>query len=248
MFDRIIQFSLQNRLFVIATAALLLVYGAYVIMTLPVDVLPDLNRPTVTIMTEAEGLAPEEVEMSISRPIETAMNGAPGVERVRSVSGIGLSIIYVEFGWNTDVYLDRQLVGERLQSVTEQLPEGIVPQLGPISSVMGQIMLIGIAADTTTPMELRSLADFTIRPRLLTIPGISQVIPIGGEVKQYQILVDRDRLKSFGVSIDDVERAARGSNLNTTGGYLESGAQEYLIRNIARATDGKDIELTVVRE
>ena len=248
MFDRIIQFSLQNRLFVIATAALLLVYGAYVIMTLPVDVLPDLNRPTVTIMTEAEGLAPEEVEMSISRPIETAMNGAPGVERVRSVSGIGLSIIYVEFGWNTDVYLDRQLVGERLQSVAGQLPEGIVPQLGPISSVMGQIMLIGIAADTTTPMELRSLADFTIRPRLLTIPGISQVIPIGGEVKQYQILVDRDRLKSFGVSIDDVERAARGSNINTTGGYLESGAQEYLIRNIARATDAEDIELTVVRE
>jgi CzcA family heavy metal efflux pump len=246
MFDRIIRFSLNNRLFVVAVAALLLVYGAYVIVNLPVDVLPDLNRPTVTIMTEAEGYAPEEVEALVSRPLEVSMNGAPGVERVRSVSGIGLSIVYVEFGWETDIYLDRQLVNERLQAASEQMPEGIVPQLGPISSVMGQIMLVGVSADTTSPMTLRTLSDFTIRQRLLTIPGIAQVIPIGGEVKQYQVVVSRDRLKAFGVSIDDVEKAARGSNLNTTGGYVESGAEEYLIRNIARASSIEDLRQTVV--
>jgi CzcA family heavy metal efflux pump len=248
MFDRIIQFSLHNRLFVVAAAALLLVYGTYVIIKLPVDVLPDLNRPTVTIMTEAEGFAPEEVETLISRPIEVAMNGAPGVERVRSVSGIGLSIVYVEFKWGTDIYLDRQLVNERLQAASAQLPEEIVPQLGPISSIMGQIMLVGLTADTTSAMQLRSLADFTIRPRLLTIPGIAQVIPIGGEVRQYQILIDHDRLKSFGVSIEEVEQAARQSNINTTGGYLESGSQEYLIRNIARVMSAEEIAETVVRE
>jgi CzcA family heavy metal efflux pump len=246
MFDRIIQFSLNNRLFVVALAALLLVYGTYVIISLPVDVLPDLNRPTVTIMTEAEGYAPEEVETLISRPLEVAMNGAPGVERVRSVSGIGLSIVYVEFGWDTDIYLDRQLVNERLQAASAQMPEAIVPQLGPISSVMGQIMLVGITADTTSPMTLRTLADFTIRLRLLTIPGIAQVIPIGGEVKQFQVIVGRDRLKAFGVSIEEVETAARGSNLNTTGGYVETASQEFLIRNIARATTIEDIAQTVV--
>ncbi|MBC8144487.1 MAG: efflux RND transporter permease subunit, partial [bacterium] len=247
MFDRIIQFSLNNRLFVVAFAALLLVYGVYVIVNLPVDVLPDLNRPTVTIMTEAEGFAPEEVETLISRPLEIAMNGAPSVERVRSVSGIGLSIVYVEFGWGTDIYLDRQLVNERLQSASAQLPDGIVPQLGPISSVMGQIMLVGLYADTTSPMALRTLADFTVRQRLLTIPGIAQVIPLGGEVKQFQVIISRERMKSFGVSIEDVETAARGSNVNTTGGYVESGSQEYLIRNIARASTIEDIEQTVVR-
>ncbi len=246
MFDRIIRFSLNNRLLVVAAAALLLVYGSWVIATLPVDVLPDLNRPTVTIMTESEGLAPEEVEMLVSRPLEVAMNGAPGVERVRSVSGIGLSIIYVEFGWGTDVYRDRQLVTERLQAASAQLPKGIVPQLGPVTSVMGQIMLVGLSADTTSPMRLRTLADGVIRRRLLTIPGIAQVIPIGGEVKQYQILVDRDRLAAFGLTIDEVERAARGANVNTTGGYVELGSEEYMIRNIARAATAEDIAATAV--
>ena len=240
MLDRIILFSLRNRLFVISAAALLLVYGTYVLLNLPVDVLPDLNRPTVTIMTEAEGLAPEEVETLVSRPIETAMNGAPGVERVRSVSGIGLSVTYVEFGWGTDIYLDRQLVNERLATASAQLPRGVIPQLGPISSVMGQIMLVGLSSDTTSPMALRSLADFTVRRRLLTIPGIAQVIPIGGEVKQYRIAVDRQKLRAFGISIGDVEAAAGGSSINTTGGYLESGAREYLIRNIARASGRED--------
>jgi CzcA family heavy metal efflux pump len=248
MLDRIILFSLRNRLVVISAAALLLVYGVYVLLSIPVDVLPDLNRPTVTIMTEAEGLAPEEVETLVSAPIETAMNGAPGVERVRSVSGIGLSVTYVEFGWGSDIYLDRQLVNERLATATASLPRSVVPQLGPISSVMGQIMLIGLSSETASPMELRSLADFTIRRRLLTIPGIAQVIPIGGEVGQYRIVVEREKLRAFGLSIGDVESAAGGSSINTTGGYLESGPRELLIRNIARANGPEEIAATVIRE
>ncbi|MEO5930473.1 MAG: efflux RND transporter permease subunit [Candidatus Kapaibacterium sp.] len=247
MLDRIILFSLRNRLFVVAAAALLMVYGTYTLLNLPVDVLPDLNRPTVTIMTEAEGLAPEEVETLVSRPLEVAMNGAPGVERVRSVSGIGLSIIYIEFGWGSDIYLDRQLVNERLQAASARLPRSVVPQLGPISSVMGQIMLIGLSADTTSPMQLRSLADFVVRQRLLTIPGIAQVIPIGGDVKQYQVLVDKEKMKAFGISLREVEEAAGGSNLNTTGGYLEMGPEEFLVRNIARTASIDDIASTVVK-
>lgn len=247
MLDKLIQFSLRNRLFVVAVAALLLVYGGFVITQLPVDVLPDLNRPTVTIMTEAEGFAPEEVETLVSTPIEVAMNGAPGVERVRSVSGIGLSIVYVEFDWNSDIYLDRQLVSERLQTVGASLPQGIVPQLGPVTSLMGQIMLVGLSADTTSPMTLRSIADFTIRRRLLTIPGVAQVIPLGGAVRQYRISIDHAKMRSYSVSLEDLERAARGANINTTGGYLEQGAQEYLIRNIARASSLEDIAGTVIK-
>jgi CzcA family heavy metal efflux pump len=247
MLDRIIQFSLRNRLFVVAAAALVMVYGVYVLMSLPVDVLPDVNRPTVTIMTEAEGYAPEEVEPLITQPMETALNGAPGVERVRSVSGVGLSIIYVEFGWNTDIYRDRQLVSERLQSVTATMPSGVVPQLGPVSSVMGEIMLIGLSSEEISPMDLRTVADFTLRRKLLTVPGVAQVIPIGGGVKQYQVLVNNNALQSYGLSIADVEKAVGQSNVNTTGGYLDKGGQEYLIRNIARTASTEDIANTVVR-
>lgn len=247
MLDRLIQFSIRNRLFVVALGALTLVYGAMVIARLPVDVLPDLNRPTVTIMTESEGFAPEEVEALVTRPLETSMNGAPGVERVRSVSGIGLSIVYVEFGWGTDIYRNRQLVNERLQVAASSLPKGTVPQLGPVSSVMGQIMLIGLSSDTTSAMELRSLADFTIRRRLLTIPGVAQVISIGGEVREYQIVIDPRRLKENGVTLDEVREAAGASNSNTTGGYVERNGEEYLIRNIARAHDLPDLGATVVK-
>ncbi|MDZ4746737.1 MAG: efflux RND transporter permease subunit [bacterium] len=247
MFDRIIAFSLNNRLLVVCAAGLLLVYGTYVLVNLPVDVLPDLNRPTVTIMTEAEGLAPEEVEALITLPLETAMNGAPGVERVRSVSGIGLSIVYVEFGWKTDVYLNRQLITERLQTTSARLPQGVTPVLGPISSVMGQIMMIGLTSDKQTPMDVRTYADFTIRRRLLAIPGVAQVIAIGGGVKQYQIFLNNSALMSFGVGAGDVETALQQSTRNTTGGYVEARGEEYLVRNIAATASLEDIANTVVK-
>src|SRR6187399_967034 len=187
MFTFLVTQSLRHRLIVLALAAVLVAYGAFTVTRLPVDVFPDLNKPTVTIMTEAEGLAPPEVEQLVSFPIETQMNGVPGVSRVRSVSGVGLSIVYVEFDWGTDIFRNRQLVAERLAQVQSQLPLNVTPQIGPISSIMGQILLIAVTSKTASPMEVREIADFTIRPRLLAVPGVAQVIPMGGEVRQYRI-------------------------------------------------------------
>jgi CzcA family heavy metal efflux pump len=245
MFDWLIRFSLKNRLFVVATAALVLVYGAYSLLKLPVDVFPDLNRPTVTIMTEAEGLAPEEVETLVTVPLERLLNGAPGVERVRSTSGIGLSVVYVEFAWSTDIYRNRQLVAERLASATEQLPEGIVPQMGPVASIMGEIMLVGVEGDGVSPMDLRTQADWVIRPRLLTIPGVAQVIPIGGEVRQVHVIVDPAKLAGAGLSLEDVARAVGDANKNSTGGYVDRRGLEFLVRALGRARPA-DIAKTVV--
>ncbi|MBI3518979.1 MAG: efflux RND transporter permease subunit [Bacteroidetes bacterium] len=244
MLNRLIKFSLHNRLFVIAFACLIMVYGVYTIINLPVDVLPDLNRPRVTIFLEANGMAPEEIETQVALPVEVALNGAPGVEVVRSSAAIGIGMVFVEFDWNTDVFRARQLVSERLQTV--QLPKGITPVMGPISSVMGQIMLVGVSADSTRSSELRTLADFTIRRRLMSIKGVSQVIPIGGERKQYQVLISSARLKQFGLSIDDIDRALSLTNQNTTGGFFDAYGSEVLIRNIGRANSLEDLKGTVV--
>lgn len=246
--NAIIKWALQNRLIVVAISALLLVWGGYVALNLPVDVFPDLNKPTITILTEANGLAPEEVETQVSYPIETVMNGVPGVSRVRSVSGIGLSIVYVEFDWGTDIYRNRQLVSEKITEAREQLPEGVSPFLAPISSIMGEIMLIAVSSKDgkTDPLELRTLADWTIRPRLLTITGVSQVIPIGGGVKQYQALVSPEKLKQFGITIEEVSTALEKSNANSTGGFVDAQSQEYLVRNLGRFYSIEELKQTVV--
>ena len=248
MFKAIIQSSLNQRLFVVAASLLLLVYGLLSLKQLPVDVFPDLNKPTVTLMTEAAGMAPEEVEQLISFPIETAMNGLPGVTRVRSVSGIGLSVVYVEFDWGTDIYRNRQQIAERLSLVKEQIPAGITPQMGPISSIMGEIMLIAMTADPAkaNPMQARELADWVVRPRLLTIAGVSQVIPIGGEVKQYRVTPDSANMGRLGITLEQMEATLKGFATNTSGGFLESLAQEYLIRNIGRTTRLEDLQDLVV--
>ncbi len=244
----IIKWSLDNRLIVVALAALVFVWGTYVALNLPVDVFPDLNKPTVTILVEAEGLAPEEVETQVSFPIETLMNGLPGVTRVRSQSGVGLSIVYVEFDWGTDVYRNRQLVTEKITQAKEQLPSGVAPFIAPISSIMGEIMLISVRSKdgTTSPLDVRTIADWTIRPRLLTIPGVSQVINIGGGVKQYQVLLSPEKLRQFGVTVKEVSSALEKSNQNSTGGFVESNSQEFLVRNLGRFYSIDELKQTVV--
>ncbi len=244
MLNKLILFSLKNRLLVVSMAALIMVYGVFTLIKLPVDVLPDLNRPRVTIFLEANGMAPEEIETQVNLPVETQLNGAPGVEVVRSVASPGLGMVFVEFDWKTEVYRARQLTAEKLQSV--KLPNGITPQMGPISSIMGQIMMMAITSDTTSPADLRTLADFTIRRRLLSVKGVSQVIPIGGERLQYQVLISSNKLRQYNLSINDVDNALQLTNLNTTGGFIDNKGSEVLIRNIGRANTLEDLKSTVV--
>jgi heavy-metal exporter, HME family len=241
MFNFLVSGSLRNRLFVLATAAILVVYGALTLRTLPVDVFPDLNRPMVTLMTEAEGLAPEEVETLVTFPLETTMNGMPGVSRVRSVSGVGLSIVYIEFDWGTNIYLNRQQITERLNIVREQLPRGVVPQMGPITSIMGEIMLIAVASETVSPMDLREQAEWVLRPRLLTIPGIAQVIPIGGEVRQFRVTLNLAQMTGLNINRMEIETALRQFGTNSAGGFVDQHAREYLIRNLGRTTKLADL-------
>ena len=248
MFDAIIRLALKQRLIVLGVSLLLVIYGALTVRQMPVDVFPDLNKPTVTLMTEAGGMAPEEVEQLVTFPIESSMNGMPGVTRVRSVSGVGLSIVYVEFEWGSDIYRNRQQISERLNLVREQLPEGIVPQLGPISSIMGEILLIALPADPAkvSPMQVREYADWVMRPRLLTVPGIAQVIPIGGEVRQYRVEIEPSQLQALGVERERLEAALRDFGANTSGGFLESQGREYLIRQIGRTSRIEDLRKLVV--
>ncbi len=244
MFNSIVRFSLRNRLFVLAAALMLMVYGAMTAWRTPVDVFPDLNKPVVTVLTEAGGMAPEEVEQLVSFPIETSLNGMPGVTRVRSVSGVGLSIVYAEFDWGTDIYRNRQLVSERITLVKEQLPGNISPVMGPVSSIMGEIMLIALPIDVakTDPMKAREYADFVLRPRLLSIPGVSQVIPIGGEVRQLRVEPDTARMAQFSVSLEQVTTALRGFAANTSGGFVDLNNREYLIRNLGRTNRLDDVK------
>lgn len=244
MFNFLIDASLKQRLLVLALSLVLIFYGGLTIRQMPVDVFPDLNKPTVTLLTESGGMAPEEVEQLVTFPIETAMNGMPGVTRVRSVSGIGLSVVFVEFDWGTDIFRNRQQVAERLSLVKEQLPQGIAPQMGPIASIMGEIMLIALPADPAhaNPMQVREYADWVMRPRLLTIPGVAQVIPIGGEVKQYRVEPDLAQMQALGVTLEQIESALRNYAANTSGGFLEQGAREYLIRNIGRTARLADLQ------
>lgn len=249
MLNAIIRFSLQNRMLVIAMAVFLLLYGGWQTYQLPIDVFPNLNRPRVVIMTEAPGMAPEEVETLITFPLETVLNGATGVVDVRTQSGVGLSVIYVEFDWGTDIYNDRQVVAERLALATDRLPPGASPQLMPISSIMGQIMVMGMVSEDgkTPPMELRTMADWVVRQRLLTIPGVSQVIVMGGQRKQFQVLVDPNNLLRYGVTLDEVKRALSESNQNTAGGYLdEQGPEELLVRSLGRVTSVEELQGIVV--
>ena len=249
MLNSIIQFSLRQQMLVIAIAVALIGFGTYQAMQMPIDVFPDLNRPRVVIMTEAPGMAPEEVESLITFPIETAMNGANGVEAVRSSSGVGISVIYVEFAYGTDVYTDRQIVAERMQMIQDRLPSGITPQLAPISSIMGQILMLAMWSDDpdTDPMKLRTEADWVVRQRLLTIPGVSQIFVMGGQRKQFQVRVDPSALLRFGVTLEQVEAAVRASNENATGGYLDQqGPSELLVRALGRIQTIEDLEKVVV--
>lgn len=249
MLNSIISFSLRYRLLVIAIALFISGYGTWLAVHTPIDVFPDLNRPRVVVMTEAPGLSPEEVESLITFPIETALNGANGVEAVRSSSGVGISVIYVEFGFDTDIFVDRQVVNERLQVMQGRLPEGVQPQLAPISSIMGQILMLGVISDNgqTSPLEMRTMADWVVRQRLLTVPGVAQIFTMGGGRKQFQVLVNPASLLEYGVTLAQVKEALVASNENATGGYLDQqGPNELLVRSLGRVRSLEDLKGVVV--
>ena len=292
MFNKIIRFSLNNRLLVLVASALLLVAGTYTATTMDVDVFPDLNAPTVTVMTEAKGMAPEEVERLVTFPIETAVNGATDVRRVRSSSTTGFSIVWVEFDWGTDIYRARQIVSEKIATVMDALPQHVgTPTLGPQSSILGEVLFVALTVDDelkinstgtheedenhpdgnnsqlsivkrsslpegksnsqlekTSLQDLRTLADWTIRPRLLATGGVAQVAVLGGEVKEYQILLSPEKMMHYGVSLSEVLEATRGMNQNATGGTLYEYGNEYIIRGMLSTNSVEEIGMTVVKQ
>lgn len=248
MLDKIIRFSLQNRAFVLMAAVLLMVGGIYTTSHIDVDVFPDLNAPTVVVMTEATGMAPEEVERLVTFPVETAMNGASDVRRVRSSSTAGFSVVWVEFDWGTDIYRDRQIVSEKLAEVGESLPPDCgKPTLGPQSSILGEAMIIGLDSDTTSMQDLRTLADWTFRPRLLSLGGVAQVTVIGGDIKEYQIKLSPEKMKHYDVSLQEIISATESMNRNSTGGVLYEYGNEYIIRGLLSTDDIDGIGRAVVR-
>jgi CzcA family heavy metal efflux pump len=248
MLNRIIDYVLHNRLMVMVASALLMAIGTYTASEMEVDVFPDLTAPTVVILTEAHGMAPEEAERLVTFPIETAVNGATNVRRVRSSSSAGISIVWVEFEWGTDIFKARQIVSEKMISVAENLPEGVGnPTLAPNSSIMGEIMLISITADSTNTMDLRTMADWTIRPRLLATGGVSQVVVIGGEFKQYQILASPQKMRYYNVSLTELLEAGKEANLNASGGFISEYGSEYIVRGIGRTNDIAALGQSVIK-
>lgn len=248
MLNKIIKASLDNRLVVMALSVLVLVAGSLTLMRMDVDIFPDLNAPTVVVMTEAPGLAPEEIETVVTYPLETAMNGATGVRRVRSSSTTGFSVVWVEFDWDTDIYLARQIVAERLDNVTDQLPDNVSkPVMGPQSSILGETMIIGLTADSTSLIELRRIADKVIAPRLLAMGGVSQVSVIGGEAPEFQIRFNPEKMQRLGVSLSEVMEAAQGVNDNSAGGIIYDFGNEYIVKGAVNTSDLDEIGAAVVR-
>ncbi|MGB3516199.1 MAG: efflux RND transporter permease subunit, partial [Elainellaceae cyanobacterium] len=247
MLDNILKWSIAQRWLVVIGAIVVTFLGIYNLTQMPLDVFPDFAPPQVEIQTEAPGLAPEEVEALITLPIESAVNGTPGVETVRSSSAVSISVVKVIFRWGTDVYQARQLVTERLQQVQEKLPEGVgIPQISPISSPIGTILMYAFTAETTPLMEVRRLVDRDVTNRLLAVPGISQVIAYGGDVRQYQVLVDPDRLVAFDVSLQEVAEATEAANVNAAGGFLNTPDQELIIRGVGRLDSIEQLQASVV--
>ncbi|WP_300724507.1 efflux RND transporter permease subunit [uncultured Bacteroides sp.] len=248
MLNKIIRFSLQNRLMILVASVLLLVGGLYTANHTEVDVFPDLNAPTVVVMTEAGGMAAEEVEQLVTFPIETAVNGATGVRRVRSSSTTGFSVVWVEFDWDTDVYLARQIVSEKLSAVGEDLPDNVGnPTLGPQSSILGELLIVGLTADSTSMLDLRTLADWTIRPRLLSTGGVAQVAVLGGDIKEYQVLLHPERMKHYGVTLGEVMAVTRNMNRNTNGGVIYEYGNEYIVRGVLSTTDIQKMGRSVIK-
>ena len=248
MLNNIIKFSLHNRLLIVVASVLLVVFGTYVASRMEVDVFPDLTAPTVVVLTEAHGMAPEEVEKLVTFPIETSVNGATNVRRVRSSSSAGISIVWVEFEWNTDIFIARQIVNEKIISVAEKLPAGVGnPTMAPQSSIMGEIMLISITSDSISQMELRTIADWTVRPRLLATGGVAQVVVIGGEYKQYQILADPKKMDRYDLTLSELLEASKAANGNSSGGFMNEYGNEYIIKGIGRTSDVAELGRSVIK-
>lgn len=248
MLNKIIHFALNNRLLIVVASVVLIVFGSFVATKMEVDVFPDLTAPTVVVLTEAHGMAPEEVEKLVTFPIETSVNGATNVRRVRSSSSAGISIVWVEFEWNTDIFKARQIVNEKISVIGERLPNGVGnPTLAPQSSIMGEIMLISLTADSTNQMDLRTIADWTIRPRLLATGGVAQVIVIGGEYKQYQVLASPTKMKHYNVSLPELLKASEEANGNSSGGFINQYGNEYIIKGIGRTNSVDELGKTVIK-
>ena len=248
MLNKIIHFSLNNRLLILVAAALLMVAGVYVMNRTEVDVFPDLNAPTVVVMTEAGGMAAEEVEQLVTFPIETAVNGATGVRRVRSSSTTGFSVVWVEFDWDMDIYLARQIVSEKIAMAAEELPDNVGnPTLGPQSSILGELLIVGMTADSTSMLDLRTIADWTIRPRLLSTGGVAQVAVLGGDIKEYQVLIHPEKMKYYGVTLGEIMAVTRGMNQNTNGGVIYEYGNEYIVRGVVSTEDVREMARSVIK-